>query len=354
MSFGGDYGGIEANLNFGYLIRNGEVRREFGNKGQQETINRPNALIGGVGLGVNPGTEAGTITVEVTGMLNSAYESGSLEGHKDTNLEVTVGGFVNAHDFMHIGIGGSYQINNSWGPYAGPDYRVFFTHSVDVGLIAGDRDKDGIRDNKDRCPDDPEDYDAFEDTDGCPDLDNDNDGIPDTEDQCPDDPEDIDGFEDIDGCPDPDNDGDGILDVDDKCPNEPENFNGIDDEDGCPDEKAEPEVKRFTLEGLKFQPNSAELVPGTYASLEKAGEMLREYPEINVLIEGHAASTGRPDFEQSLSQERADSIKKYLVGTYGIDSGRIRTMGFGSTKPIGDNSTEFGRKKNRRIEFVVE
>jgi outer membrane protein OmpA-like peptidoglycan-associated protein len=136
---------------------------------------------------------------------------------------------------------------------------------------SGDRDKDGIPDDDDGCPDDPEDKDGFEDSDGCPDLDNDGDGIldvndacplvkedydgdrdddgcpegregdrdgdgiPDDMDQCPDVPEDFDGFQDEDGCPDPDNDGDGIPDEKDLCPNDPEDFDGFQDEDGCPD-----------------------------------------------------------------------------------------------------------------------
>lgn len=65
--------------------------------------------------------------------------------------------------------------------------------------------------------------------------DTDGDGIPDRLDKCPNDPEDKDGFQDDDGCPDPDNDADGIPDRVDKCPNEPENFNGYQDDDGCPD-----------------------------------------------------------------------------------------------------------------------
>ncbi len=135
----------------------------------------------------------------------------------------------------------------------------------------GDRDKDGIPDDDDGCPDDPEDKDGFEDSDGCPDLDNDGDGIldiddrcplvkedydgdqdedgcpegregdrdgdgvPDHMDDCPDEPEDFDGFQDEDGCPDLDNDADGIPDTVDLCPNDPEDFDGFEDEDGCPD-----------------------------------------------------------------------------------------------------------------------
>lgn len=98
-----------------------------------------------------------------------------------------------------------------------------------------DSDKDGIPDDLDKCPNEPEDKDGFEDSDGCPDLDNDGDGIPDDQDKCPNEAEDKDGFQDGDGCPDPDNDGDGIPDVKDKCPDKPETKNGFQDEDGCPD-----------------------------------------------------------------------------------------------------------------------
>ncbi len=98
-----------------------------------------------------------------------------------------------------------------------------------------DNDNDGIPDTQDKCPNVAEDKDGFEDSDGCPDLDNDKDGIPDTQDKCPNAAEDIDNFEDTDGCPDPDNDKDGIPDVDDLCPSSPETKNGFEDGDGCPD-----------------------------------------------------------------------------------------------------------------------
>lgn len=128
-----------------------------------------------------------------------------------------------------------------------------------------DNDSDQILDIDDQCPgtdktlalaiETKEDYDGFADEDGCPDFDNDDDGILDIEDQCPgsdvtvlmgrNTKEDHDGFAGRDGCPDPDNDSDGILDVDDKCPgtdetvargiDTKENYNGFKDEDGCPD-----------------------------------------------------------------------------------------------------------------------
>ena len=122
-------------------------------------------------------------------------------------------------------LGAGAGLNDSIGS---PDFRLFA--SLGYTPRASDRDGDGIADGKDSCPDEPEDRDKFEDSDGCPDEDNDGDGILDTDDQCPNDPEDADGFEDDNGCPDPDNDGDGILDVDDACPMEP----GVPENEGCP------------------------------------------------------------------------------------------------------------------------
>lgn len=102
-------------------------------------------------------------------------------------------------------------------------------------ILPQDKDKDGIKDKEDRCPKDPEDFDGYEDEDGCPEYDNDTDGIPDSVDRCPQDKEDLDGFKDEDGCPDYDNDKDGVQDIDDKCPMIPEDNDGFEDEDGCPD-----------------------------------------------------------------------------------------------------------------------
>ncbi len=114
-----------------------------------------------------------------------------------------------------------------------PLFRVL----VGIGYVQRDpdKDKDGILNKDDKCPEKAEDKDGFEDADGCPDLDNDKDGILDAQDKCPDKAEDKDGFKDEDGCPDLDNDNDGIEDSLDKCPNEAELVNNIEDEDGCPE-----------------------------------------------------------------------------------------------------------------------
>ncbi len=116
-----------------------------------------------------------------------------------------------------------------------PDWRLTLGLSWRGGLATSDDDQDGISDSRDGCPKEAEDFDGFEDLDGCPDADNDKDGVPDTKDLAPDLAEDMDGFEDEDGRPDKDNDADGISDDKDGCPNEPEDFDGDRDVDGCPD-----------------------------------------------------------------------------------------------------------------------
>ena len=117
------------------------------------------------------------------------------------------------------------------------DYEAMAGIYLRLNTPAGDSDKDGINDDDDKCPNDPEDRDGFEDADGCPDPDNDGDGIADGADKCPSEPETKNGFEDEDGCPDvADDDRDGIPNDKDKCPDKPETKNGFEDEDGCPDE----------------------------------------------------------------------------------------------------------------------
>jgi OOP family OmpA-OmpF porin len=280
-------------------------------------------------------------------------------------------------------------------PYDGPDFEVLGSLFLNFGEIermqvtvikesSGDRDGDGIPDNLDKCPDQPEDFDGFQDEDGCPDLDNDGDGIPDALDKCPNEPEDKDGFQDEDGCPDPDNDGDGIPDVLDKCPNEPEDKDGFQDEDGCPDpdndgdgipdvrdkcpnepetfnnyqdedgcpDEVPAEVKKFTgvIEGINFKTGSSEILAGSYVLLDRAVKVLQDYPDVNLEISGHTDSRGKADYNRDLSQRRADSVKTYFVQR-GIASTRLQSIGYGPTRPIADNKTSSGRATNRRTEF---
>jgi outer membrane protein OmpA-like peptidoglycan-associated protein len=214
-----------------------------------------------------------------------------------------------------------------------------------------DRDGDGITDVRDRCPDEPEDKDGFEDDDGCPDLDNDKDGIPDAKDKCPNEPEDFDAFEDEDGCPDLDNDKDGIPDGSDKCPNEP----GPASNDGCPLKFEFINVTQEKIElkqAIFFQTAKAVILSKSYGLLGEVTVALNARPSMQVRIEGHTDSRGGRAYNLRLSQARAASVKAYLVGR-GISSDRMEAKGYGPDQPIDNNKTAAGRERNRRVEFMI-
>jgi len=122
------------------------------------------------------------------------------------------------------------------------------------GWFDSDTDKDGIIDDSDSCPNEAEDFDGFEDGDGCPEADNDKDGVPDLSDKCTGDPEDLDGYQDDDGCPEIDNDGDGIKDVYDKCPNEAEDYDGYEDQDGCAESDNDKDGVTDNIDKCKNEP----------------------------------------------------------------------------------------------------
>jgi outer membrane protein OmpA-like peptidoglycan-associated protein len=169
---------------------------------------------------------------DLVGEIYGAQPIGTHENYQPLEAILAAKLYLARNSFLSLGGGRGLLPDKG----ANPDLRAF------IGIVfepnIGDRDGDGIKDDVDKCPDDPEDYDQFEDEDGCPEPDNDRDGIPDVDDKCPNIPEDKDGFEDEDGCPEGnknDRDGDGILDDVDKCPDDPEDFDQFQDEDGCPD-----------------------------------------------------------------------------------------------------------------------
>lgn len=103
------------------------------------------------------------------------------------------------------------------------------------GCLDPDNDGDGIADSLDQCPLEAEDLDGFADTDGCPDNDNDRDGIEDSKDRCPNQAEDTPTASDADGCPEYDQDEDSVVDSLDQCPQEAEDPDEFEDQDGCPE-----------------------------------------------------------------------------------------------------------------------
>jgi OOP family OmpA-OmpF porin len=193
-----------------------------------QTISAGTEIPFGMGIAYAISVQKFDIVGEVLGAL-------PLGTHDNYMPLEAVGGvklYLARNSFLALGAGRGLIPNKG----ANPDFRAFISIVFEPNI--GDRDGDGIKDDVDQCPDDPEDYDQFEDEDGCPEPDNDRDGILDEDDKCPNIPEDKDGFEDEDGCPEGnknDRDGDGILDDVDKCPDDPEDFDQFQDEDGCPD-----------------------------------------------------------------------------------------------------------------------
>ncbi|MFO0722611.1 MAG: OmpA family protein [Myxococcota bacterium] len=168
------------------------------------------------------------LAISVGGELNT---SGKPFDHADDYpLEFLGSAELDIHKEAQLFAGGGFALVKG---DTAPDFRVF--GGVRFFIRDRDKDGDGIEDDKDKCPDEPEDMDKIQDTDGCPETDADGDGVPDEKDGAPLDAEDKDGFQDDDGIPDPDNDGDKILDADDKCPNEA----GPTENQGCPDKDSD-------------------------------------------------------------------------------------------------------------------
>ena len=185
--------------------------------------------------------------------------------------------------------------------------------------------------------------------------DRDKDGIPDNLDKCPDDPEDKDGFEDDDGCPDPDNDKDGILDKNDACPNEPETVNGVDDEDGCPDTApiVVKEDRILLTEHVLFDTNHARVRTAGRPALAAVLNLWKQHPEWDHLtIEGHADRHGPDPFNDWLSNERAVRARAVLV-EMGFPSDKIVVAGFGKRQPRVQGNTAEADRENRRVEFAI-
>lgn len=221
---------------------------------------------------------------------------------------------------------------------------------------ASDADHDGLNDTHDRCPNEPEDVDGFQDDDGCPDADNDSDDVDDAADSCPNEPEDVDGFQDEDGCPDADNDSDGVEDAADSCPT----VAGVREEQGCPATPAptpEPPPPPAALElnqVIRFETNSLTIAADQERTLDELAQQLKDHPEIErISIAGHSDDRGSSELNLRLSRGRADTVLHALVQR-GVDAKRLHAQGFGSSRPIASNDSAEGRARNRRVELQVE
>ena len=204
-----------------------------------------------------------------------------------------------------------------------------------------DRDGDGIADGDDKCPDVP----GLARYQGCPIPDTDKDGINDEQDKCPT----VFGVARYQGCPVPDTDGDGVNDEEDKCINE----KGPASNFGCPiiSEEIIKKVNR-AAQNIFFATGSYKLLAKSFPKLNEVVTILNENTTFKVQIDGHTDEVGKDDYNQTLSDNRAASVKAYLVSK-GIAESRLASTGYGETKPIADNKTAAGRAKNRRVEMAL-
>ncbi|HLR16859.1 MAG TPA: OmpA family protein [Alcanivoracaceae bacterium] len=176
-------------------------------------------------------------------------------------------------------------------------------------------------------------------------VDSDGDGVPDSIDECPNTPAGV--AVDAVGCP-LDSDGDGVPDYLDMCPDTP--AGALVDEDGC--QKVLEHDVRETLY-LEFALSSSALTERSIEQLADINNLLTQYPNARLDLEGHTDSTGPLALNERLSNERAAAVKNALVERYGVDANRISTVGKGPHEPIADNSTKAGRAENRRVEVIL-
>lgn len=226
-----------------------------------------------------------------------------------------------------------------------------------------DADGDGIADANDKCPNQA----GLTSNNGCPPTDADNDGIVDTVDGCPN----AAGPKSTNGCP--DRDGDNIADKNDSCPDLAGNT-----ANGCPNvttttssTKNSGTVNTNTVDtdltmapyriqdkiniiaqDVKFPSGSTRLTTTAISSLKDIATIMRANPSLNLNINGYTDSQGNDAANQQLSANRAKASHDYLV-SQGIDPSRLNYRGYGEANPIASNTTESGRIRNRRVEFIL-
>lgn len=212
---------------------------------------------------------------------------------------------------------------------------------------SADTDHDEVPDALDRCPDEADDKRAPLDADGCKAADGDGDGVIDAVDACPDQAEDRDGTADDDGCPDSDVVAPANVETNDPCADiantdcVAKRYPGVTISD-----------KELRLAvSIVFSVDSANLRSSTFSALDSVALLLKDHPRMTLEIAAHTDSRGDEARNLTLSQQQAESVRKYLIER-GVEATRLTARGYGETRPIESNSTSRGRAINRRIEFT--
>lgn len=274
----------------------------------------------------------------------ATFEYDGLRADRDDNLfNVGLGFFSNLTERLvfRADVRGVYHHDaDSFSPMATTGISLMLGGRSQPTAPA-DSDGDGVPDNADACPGTP--AGTAVDARGCP-RDSDGDGVADGDDQCPRTPAGV--SVDERGCP-LDSDGDGVADHRDDCPGTPAGAR-VDDR-GC-----ELELERdvsFNLT-VEFGFDSAEITGVAFQEMLELLRFLREYPSTTATIEGHSDSVGAEQYNQDLSQRRAEAVVEALTNS-GVDADRLTPRGYGESRPIASNETEAGRAQNRRVTVVV-
>jgi outer membrane protein OmpA-like peptidoglycan-associated protein len=108
------------------------------------------------------------------------------------------------------------------------------------------------------------------------------------------------------------------------------------------------------LVGLSFDSGASQIKSANFDLLAKVEKAIDVFPRSEITIEGHTDSHGGDDFNQTLSQARAESVQQYMINAMRIPTYRLIATGYGETRPVASNETEAGRARNRRIDIVIK
>ncbi|MCW8878808.1 MAG: OmpA family protein [Kangiellaceae bacterium] len=176
--------------------------------------------------------------------------------------------------------------------------------------------------------------------------DSDGDGVADQLDRCPNTAAGV--QVDSNGC-ELDSDNDGVVNSKDKCLNTPAGAKV--DQDGCRVILQEDVSIKLNVQFA----NNSDVVSDDYRNeIAKVANFMRQYPDTNVVIEGHTDSRGAANYNQQLSQKRADAVRIYLINNFSIDASRVTSEGKGEATPIASNDTAEGRATNRRVQAEIK
>ncbi len=338
---------------FGYELRPNRVELGDATLGDRIRLG-----VGGA-IGVDPSSYVQRRTV-IGEVHVSAWALGSTIPDRRFGIEALL---AYRHRFGGFPYAVSFGASGGIAPaYGVPLARVFLAFESVTKDPYRDSDEDTVPNRRDVCPGSEEDFDGYEDDDGCNDVDNDGDDIVDGDDECPsaaedqpgpdadgcplvipddrdrdtiaddqdhcpDQDEDLDQFQDWDGCPEPDNDNDGLPDISDQCPLAAEDKNRVQDDDGCPDDGRGPQLvsfknRRLRLNrGIGFEPGKATLDKDSGRVLLQVAQLLRDHGEIEkVVIAVYPDKGGRR--ARKLAQDRADAIINEL-GVLGLTRDQV-------------------------------